>query len=251
MFFALLVPLAVWLLIALGVGWPGEVFHLVQQASFLLVPLVYARAVGLRPLETSGYVRLPLRKAALVLVASFGSMWLLQGLNELQDPILTWLGMGKKAAQERVQLARGLEVAQQQGMLLAGFIFGVVAPLCEETLFRGLVFRGFARRLGSMPTLAITSVFFAAMHGTRVQFALMLALGLYFGALVWLTGSLWAGILAHAANNIVVLILTAKYGVRMETLRGPWWIYPLSAVVFAGAMTLLALDRRGKVATSS
>src|SRR5262245_46859284 len=92
MFFALLGPFFVWVFIKLGVGWPVEVFHLVQQGAFFAVPLLYAAVVGFRPLEVNGYTRLTLRKMVLVVMASFGSMWLLQGLNELQEPILTWMG---------------------------------------------------------------------------------------------------------------------------------------------------------------
>ncbi|HLF94288.1 MAG TPA: CPBP family glutamic-type intramembrane protease, partial [Planctomycetota bacterium] len=76
------------------------------------------------------------------------------------------------------------------------------------------------------------------------QAPMMVLLGLYFGTLVWLTGSLWAGVIAHAANNFAVLVVTQKYGSAAAAFRAPWWMYVLSAVVFAGAMVLLAIDRR-------
>jgi membrane protease YdiL (CAAX protease family) len=250
MFFALLAASGVQGLVQLLPGWPSEAFRLLLQGVFFAVPLLYAAAVRLPPLEASGFVRLPLRQAALVLLASFGTMWLLQGLNELQPPFLEWLGLGKAVRREKEFLLQGLKSAQDGGTLFTALLYGVVSPLCEETLFRGLVFRGLAQRSGPLLPLALTTVLFAAIHGTWVQFALMFVLGLYFGVLRWLTGSLWAGILAHAANNFAVLILSARYGPDMDAIRGPWWVYPLSAIVFAGAMLLLVLDRRGKAVTS-
>lgn len=222
---------------------PVWVFGLAQQAAFLLPPLAYARAAGLRPLESSGFVRLPLRKLGLVLLASLGTMWLLQGLNAAQPAIFRWLGWEEKVLAEKELLVRSLESSQEKGLLFSVLIYAVVSPLCEETLFRGLVFRGFMRRFGTMVPLLFTSLVFAAMHDTLIQFALMLALGMFFALLVRLTGSLWAGIVAHAANNGAVLILTRAFGMRLDSLDGPWFMYPLSALVLAGALLLLALDR--------
>jgi membrane protease YdiL (CAAX protease family) len=251
MFFALLAAAGVRGLQRFVPGWPPEAFGLLQQSLFFAVPLLYSAAVRLPPLRASGFIRLPLRQAVLVLLGSFGTMWLLQGLNELQPPLLEWLGLGKEVRREKELLVQGLRSAQAGGTLFAAVLYGVVSPLCEETLFRGLVFRGLARRSGPLLPLVLTTVLFAAMHGTWVQFALMLVLGFYFGLLRWLTGSLWAGILAHAANNFAVLILSAQYGPEVDAIRGPWWVYPLSAIVFAGAMMLLALDRRERGATST
>lgn len=242
--FAALVGVAVVRGVAQAVkGLPMEAFGLLQQAVFFVVPLVYARVVRLSPWSSSGFVRLPLRKAALVLLASLGTMWLLQGLNALQPPLFRWLGFENEVLQEREQLVRGLESTQEKGVAFAAFLYALVSPVCEETLFRGLVFRGFLRRFGFLFPLLFTSLIFAAMHGTLIQFALMLVLGMYFAVMVRLTGSLWAGILAHAANNGAVLALTKVYGTRLESLGGPWWMYPLSALVLAGAVALLWLDR--------
>jgi membrane protease YdiL (CAAX protease family) len=257
MFFALLGVAGVR---ALGVtlgdrpGHPGlrsEVFAFLQQAIFLAAPLLYARGAGLRPFVASGFSRLPLRKALLIFLASLGTMWLLQGLSLAQPIVFRWLGLEEAGREELETLERGFEVAKSEGLLFPILVYVMASPLCEETLFRGLVFRGFVRRFGPGMSLLFTSLLFAIMHGTMIQLVIMFGLGLYFGFLVHLTGSLWAGILAHALNNAAVLLLSATFGNRLMSLRGPWLMYPLSAIVLGGALVLLALDRPGEKPTST
>jgi membrane protease YdiL (CAAX protease family) len=250
MFFTFLAIGAMWGIAALAGGAPREVLSLAMQAAFFAGPLLYARAVKLRPFKSSGYATLGPTQIALILVASLGSMWLLQGLTLVQEPVLDWLGLRKVVTGEKNQLTQNLKEAQEKGFAWEALLLVVASPVCEETFFRGLALRGFARRLGALPALILTSFFFAAMHQTLVQFALMFVLGFYFGTLIWLTRSLWAGMIAHALNNSAVVILTAKFGPKIEALRAPWWMYALSAIVFVGAIAILALERRKRAPIS-
>jgi hypothetical protein len=79
-----------------------------------------------------------------------------------------------------------------------------VAPLAEETLYRGILFAGLAQRLPFPPAALISGVLFAIPHGIGV-FAPILVLGT---GLAWVyarTGTLWAPILAHALVNAISL----------------------------------------------
>ena len=103
----------------------------------------------------------------------------------------------------------GLFLGQSTGELV--FIalgVGLGAPLCEEFFFRGFFFQGLHAR-GGPPwrALVVSAVLFSAFHLDRMGFLARVELGLVFGWLLWRTGSLWPGILAHAANNLVSLAL--------------------------------------------
>jgi membrane protease YdiL (CAAX protease family) len=250
MFFAFLAVGAIWSIAALVKEIPRDAINLLTQAAFFGAPLLYAKAAKLRPFQASGYTRLGLRPIALVLLASLGSMWLLQGLWTVSFDLLRRAGYEQQIREEVKSLDQSIQETKGGGTLFAGLMFVVAAPFCEETLFRGIVLRGLARRFGVLVSLALTTIVFAAMHEKLARVGMMVLLGFYFGTLVWLTGSLWAGILAHAANNFAVLILSGKYGSKVEGMTAPWWMYVLSALVFAGAMTLLALDRREKTTSS-
>ncbi|ATB38736.1 CAAX amino terminal protease family protein [Cystobacter fuscus] len=98
---------------------------------------------------------------------------------------------------------------------------GIGAPLCEEFFFRGVFFRGLLAR-GGPPWRALffSAALFSAFHLDRMGFVSRLELGLVFGWLLWRTGSLWPGILAHAANNLVSTALF--FGARhLESARTP------------------------------
>lgn len=231
-------------MLAIEAGLPRALAGALQQVAFFGAPLLYARRAGLNPLAASGYSRLPLRQVGLVLLASLGSLWLMYGLSKVQTEIIRVAGYQKVAEAEEAQLTRGLEAAKEQNPVPALVLLAVIPPLCEETFFRGILFRGLTARFGLGIALAGTSFLFSAAHMTLVQKGMMVVLGCYFGVLVHLTGSLWAGILAHAANNLAVVAMTWTFGARLNELTLPWWMTAFSAVVFGLAMTGLALERR-------
>lgn len=97
----------------------------------------------------------------------------------------------------------------------------VVAPLVEESFFRGFVFRGIlsqqiplglsrtARRvrLGFWPAALSSGLLFALVHfevGLLVPFT---AVGVVLAWVFWRSGSLWPNIIAHAAFNTISLTL--------------------------------------------
>ncbi len=216
----------------------------IQQAAFFAVPLIYARAAGLRPWADSGFRRIdPLRLAAVV-AASLALLWILKGLVDLQEEAFRALGWGERVEAERRRIARGVERVGGYGTAYAAALFVAASPLGEETLFRGILLRGLAARFGAARAVALTAAAFAAAHGKLVQVPPMILLGLYFGTVVWLTGSLWAGIVAHAVNNAAVLVLTFRYGPDLPNLPTPFWMVTAAAGVFALCLAFLAAARR-------
>ena len=105
------------------------------------------------------------------------------------------------------------QTSLELALLLGGV--SVAAPLCEEFFFRGLFQRALTPPAPASPwrALIISSVVFSAFHLDPVGFLARVELGLLFGWLLLRTGSLWPGIAAHAANNIVssVLFLVATH----------------------------------------
>jgi hypothetical protein len=85
----------------------------------------------------------------------------------------------------------------------------VIAPIFEETLFRGLAFRGWERSfLTPIGTIVLTSAIWAAMH---IQYdwygmGLVLATGFLLGGIRYFTKSTTVAILAHGLFNLVATI---------------------------------------------
>jgi membrane protease YdiL (CAAX protease family) len=82
----------------------------------------------------------------------------------------------------------------------------VLAPLAEELLFRGLLFRSLARRLPIAGAIAISSILFAASHADAyLLWPRAIALALTGAGLAWLymRRGYWASVSAHATVNAV------------------------------------------------
>lgn len=105
--------------------------------------------------------------------------------------------------------------ATQSGFELFLIISGVglAAPVCEEFFFRGVLQRGLTREgegtpgrftgLKPLGAIILTGFIFSAFHLDPVGFLARWELGILFGWLAYRSQSLWPGIAAHAANNLV------------------------------------------------
>lgn len=85
---------------------------------------------------------------------------------------------------------------------------GVIAPVFEELVFRGVLYAGLRRRLpAAAATLAVT-VLFAAAHLPTSGIPWVQAVGgVLFCVAYELAGSLWAPVLVHAAGNLALFLL--------------------------------------------
>lgn len=77
----------------------------------------------------------------------------------------------------------------------------VLAPLFEETLFRGVLLPVLARRLGPLPAVLGSAVVFALAHLSLSELVPLLVLGVGLGWLRWRSGRLAASVLMHALWN--------------------------------------------------
>ena len=81
----------------------------------------------------------------------------------------------------------------------------IAASVFEELLFRGVMLQSL-RRFGDHFAVVTTSILFALMHGNLLQGPYALVLGLLIGYFVVYTGSLWTGIIMHAAHNLISVL---------------------------------------------
>lgn len=118
------------------------------------------------------------------------------------------------------------------------FAAGVlVAAVCEEVLFRGLIQRLLARHGGWLRAVVVSGALFSAFHLDPVGFPARWLLGAYLGILVWRSGSLYPAVFAHAANNLVAL-----YAVTAAPAAPPpegTWV--TSGLVSGGIVVVLVL----------
>lgn len=91
-------------------------------------------------------------------------------------------------------------------LLLSAALTCIVAPICEEFLFRGFIFTALRNWKGLWPAAIITGVLFGGVHlGSAPTLDLVPLMGLGFGLclLYRYTGSLYPCFVAHSLNNSV------------------------------------------------
>jgi membrane protease YdiL (CAAX protease family) len=112
----------------------------------------------------------------------------------------------------------GYDHARLMNGLLIHFVAVVIAaPLMEEILFRGFLYRGLSEsRIGVVGAIILTSLIWTFMHDSKSAAGMIdTALhGVAWGWLRWYTGSLWTPIACHVAYNGTIsgLAIARLYG---------------------------------------
>ena len=110
----------------------------------------------------------------------------------------------RQDAQEQELVTLFRQAAQQSNrdglakILVAG---AVIAPVCEEFLFRGFFYVVFKRYLGAPASALITAALFAAFHVSLTAFPSLFVLALCFTIAFETTGSLVVPVTMHALFN--------------------------------------------------
>ena len=127
------------------------------------------------------------------------------------------------------------------------FMAVLVAPVTEELLFRGIILRGLLGRFRPWTAVMLSAMLFALMHMNPWQLIPPFALGVMFGWFYLRTGSVWPGVVGHALNNFLFLIVTnAPFGL-WEPLKKedlvlvefqPWWLNVAGAGLLASGVWL-------------
>jgi membrane protease YdiL (CAAX protease family) len=138
----------------------------------------------------------------------------------------------------------GLEKLGWQRAVVAAALF---APLFEEFFFRGWLLHKL-RRFGLARAIAISSFLFALAHFDLVRIPTLVTMASAAAIVRLATGSLWASIALHAANNSIAVfasLLAKTDPAEQELPEGPlpFTLGALTALAFL--LPLLKLLQRG------
>jgi uncharacterized protein len=119
-------------------------------------------------------------------------------------PISNLVDNQRQDVVKELQNARGVHLA------LIALAAGVVAPICEELLFRGLLLRALRRRMPVVAAVAVSALVFALAHpavdpswGTFAIVPALFALGAVSGAVAVRRGDLSVSIFLHIGFNFL------------------------------------------------
>lgn len=138
----------------------------------------------------------------------------------------------------------------RDGRLAITLLAVAIAPLLEELVFRGLLQSTLERKHGPLAGMVATSFLFALIHFLPWILPLHFFLGLSFGYVVYVTRSVWAGVILHAANNAAAMLgvgLQPESPAQAPTVweTGPtreWWVAVLVVVVLGSLLAKFAVE---------
>lgn len=123
----------------------------------------------------------------------------------------TVLNVFLKAGEEQGLVPDGWDSARA-GAFVANFVvIAIVAPVVEETTYRGLGYAAVGASYGPVAAILVTGIAFGLSHGLVVALPVLSLFGVILAALRWRTGSLYPPIILHAVFNAAALIAAVAF----------------------------------------
>jgi hypothetical protein len=233
---------------------------LAGQILFILVPTVIL--VRLRGEPVAAYLRITVPdvwQIVLSVVAVFFLQQMLQGYMILQDAIplpdvvRRYVEIFRKMFEETYTML--VSASSVPEFIFVIITVALVPAFAEEMLFRGLVQSSFGKVTRGMTAATLTGLIFGAYHLNPFSIVPLVVLGIYFGFLVYRSGSVYMSASAHFVNNFVActaaylhlddnFVLIAPQGGASPT--GQLVNFGVSAVVFVAATMLFVRSTEEK-----
>lgn len=114
-----------------------------------------------------------------------------------------------KETQEAIDMLLNSGSDPERWLMYASVV--AVAPICEEFVFRGGVYRFLHGRLPLVAAATISGALFSLMHFNLYSFAPLTALGVGLALAYRESGSIVSAIALHAAFNLITTIILTLY----------------------------------------
>ena len=113
----------------------------------------------------------------------------------------------------------------------------IIAPICEELLFRGLIFKGL-KKYGKAFSITISALLFALFHCSPNQFVNPMIMGLIFASIMYKENNILYTISMHITCNLLAYIVT-YFNIKLYYNHFSYII--LAIILFAIVLTCLIL----------
>ncbi len=197
---------------------------MVSQLVFILIPtLIFARWQDVSYSEIFKLKAPSLFEVLIAIVGTLSLQSIAQVYLYLQDIIIPIEKISPIFETLRKMVERTyLILISAKSPIEFAFVALVVAvtpAVCEELLFRGLVQYNLSKAINYKLGFIITGVVFAMYHANPFSFIPLVALGIYFGYLVYRSESIFLAILAHFINNFTAAYFYYAFG-KEEIIQG-------------------------------
>jgi len=195
----LAISLGSWVLIGLGpdvlTNYVVEISMFVQLVAY--IPLViYAFKSNTDIKSVLRIKSLSFKKVALTALLVVLGYIIATMLSAIWNIILQLMGVS-------LQEPESTRLIFEKPAWLAILILCVYAPAFEEFIFRGMILSGYSAYTSPVKAALVTGVFFGMTHGSLMSVVPTAVIGVLIGLIVIYTGSIFAGVIYHALNNLI------------------------------------------------
>ena len=210
--------------------------------------LVYRHYFGRKQTKWPRVRRLGMSPMALivVLIASVSLGFLANALGALT--ILVFPNLAPMAVEYQEQIQQLLLPEALHAQILGAVAIAVVAPICEEVMFRGTLLPEQRRSQTAANAILLNGLLFSAMHLNPVALLSLFVVGAYFAHITLRSGSLWGAILGHAVLNLVNGVVLLRVAADMADPQEVGWLevglalailIPVTALLWWGSLRLI------------
>ncbi|MEW5845122.1 MAG: type II CAAX endopeptidase family protein [Bacteroidota bacterium] len=204
-----------------------KLMQILQTIGIFIVPAILSASLfSKKPWHYLGFQRVKsdtILKTLLIVVVSLPAINLLASVNQL-IPLSGWMIELERKAEA---LTKAFLITDNYWVFLVNVVMVAILPaIGEELIFRGIL----QRRLVELTCsrwigILIAAAVFSGIHMQFQGFIPRLALGVAFGYLLEVTGSIWVPIAAHFFNNAIaatgyMLIGSGSVDERIEDIGG-------------------------------
>ena len=129
-------------------------------------------------------------------------------------------------------------------------IIGILAPVCEELMFRGLIYERLTSFSNPRSAMIVTSILFGVFHGTMIQIIYAFFFSLFMIYAYRRAGSFLAPVMFHIISNLTCIVLSQidplssmgySIGIVLFAMIGMYGLYMLKNGHF---FTVIHTDNR-------
>lgn len=199
------------------------------QFMFILAPAIIL--VMLQDNNIKETFRLKLPKVNLMVYSIIGLIFVqpfLQVFLYFQNELIFSLPFGTEFLNQMKEMFDMLESTTVKlvtadsvpEFLLVVLVIAITPAICEEFLFRGLVFKNFEKILPASKAIFFSGLLFALFHFHPFNLIPLIILGAYLTFMVYHSGSILTAVICHFLNNFISATAVYLYGSETFSTMG-------------------------------
>lgn len=130
-----------------------------------------------------------------------------------------------------------------EGLPVQIIVLGIIVPLTEELMFRGVLFKRYRERESFLKAALYSTLLFSITHGNVVQFLYSFLLGMLLAYVYEKYGSFKAAAALHITANVVSLILTDAGGFTWLAAQPVRMAMATVASAFIGSVMFVLIQK--------